>query len=82
MAEFAKGIRVKSQKTKYGEIIKLGINLEEFTENPINERGFINIDILRAKTDNKPYAVLNTYNTEIAKNTSEEVMQFDESVPF
>lgn len=82
MANFAKGMRVKSQQTKYGEIIKLGINLEEFSENPINERGYINIDILRAKTDNKPYAVINTYG-EKTEEKSEEIIEFsDEVIPF
>lgn len=85
MANFAKGVRVKSQQTKYGEIIKLGINLEEFSENPINERGYINIDILRAKETNKPYAVINTYSNEKtnSQETNEEIIQFDdEEIPF
>lgn len=45
MAEFAKGINVKVVNTKFGEIIKLGVNLEQFGENPINERGYINVEL-------------------------------------
>lgn len=51
MAEFAKGINVKVVNTKFGEIIKLGINLEQFGEqNPINERGYINVELKKAKS--------------------------------
>lgn len=50
MAEFAKGINVKVVNTKFGEIIKLGVNLEQFGENPINERGYINIELKKAKS--------------------------------
>lgn len=51
MAEFAKGVNCKTIKTKFGEIIKLGVNLEQFGEgNPINESGFINIEIKKGKS--------------------------------
>lgn len=50
MAEFAKGVNVKVVNTKFGEIIKLGINLEQFGENPINERGYINVELKKAKS--------------------------------
>lgn len=50
MAEFAKGINVKVVNTKFGEIIKLGVNLEQFGENPINERGYINVELKKAKS--------------------------------
>lgn len=81
MAEFAKGVNLKSIKTKYGEILKVGIKLEEFSENPINEKGYINFDILRGKESNKPYAALDTYKK---NEQSEEIIQFaeDEVVPF
>lgn len=55
MTEFVKGMKVKTQETKYGEIIKLGVNLEEFKQNPFNERGWVNIDILTSK-EGKKYA--------------------------
>ena len=35
--EFAKGVSVKVQKTKFGDIIKVGLNIEEIMENPIND---------------------------------------------
>ena len=50
MAEFAKGINVKVVNTKFGEIIKLGVNLEQFGENPINERGYINVELKKSKS--------------------------------
>ena len=74
MAEFVKGLRVKTQETKYGEIIKIGINLEEFKQNPVNERGYINIDIMTSK-EGKKYAKINDYKPK------EETAQ-DEVVPF
>lgn len=74
MAEFVKGMRVKTQTTQYGEIIKIGINLEEFKQNPVNERGYINIDILTSKKGEK-YAKINDYKPK------EETAQ-DEVVPF
>lgn len=60
MSEFAKGVKVKTQKTQYGEIIKLGINKDEFLLNPFNERGYVNIDILTSKKGEK-YAKINEY---------------------
>ena len=56
-AEFAKGISVKVQETKFGDIIKLGVNVEQFLENEPNEAGFINIEIKKSKAG-KMYAVL------------------------
>ena len=69
MAEFVKGMRVKTQQTQYGEIIKIGINLEEFKQNPVNERGYINIDIMTSK-EGKKYAKINDYKKEEQKETS------------
>ena len=81
MTEFAKGVNLKSVKTKYGEIIKVGINLEEFANNPINEKGYINFDILRAKETNKPYAALDTYKK--GEEKQEQIIEFeDEQLPF
>lgn len=55
--DFAKGINVKVQKTKFGDIIKLGINVEQIMENPINEAGFINIELKKSKAG-KLYATI------------------------
>lgn len=58
MAEFAKGINVKTIKTKFGEIVKLGINLEQFCEgNEVNESGFINVELKKSKAGDF-YAVI------------------------
>ena len=56
-AEFAKGVSVKVVNTKFGEIVKVGINLEEFCNNPVNDSGFINFEIKTAKSGSK-YATL------------------------
>lgn len=77
MTYFAKGVNLKSVKTKYGEILKVGIKLEEFANNPINERGYINFDILRAK-ETKPYAALDDYKKD--DKQTDEVMHFDEEM--
>lgn len=55
--DFAKGVSVKVQETKFGDIIKLGVNVEQFLENEPNEAGFINIEIRKSKAG-KMYAVL------------------------
>lgn len=55
--DFAKGISVKVQKTKFGDIIKLGVNVEQFLGNEPNEAGFINIEIKKSKSGNM-YATL------------------------
>lgn len=55
--DFAKGVNVKVQKTNFGDIIKLGINVEQFLENEPNEAGFINIEIKKSKAG-KMYAVI------------------------
>lgn len=39
MVDFAKGVKVRAVQTKYGEIIKIGIKLEEFGDNPITDSG-------------------------------------------
>lgn len=70
MTEFVKGVKVSVQETKYGEIIKLGVNLEEFKLNPVNERGYINIDILTSK-EGKKYAKINDYKK--SDDTADEV---------
>lgn len=47
--EFAKGVSVKVQETKFGDIIKLGINVEQFLEMEPNDSGFINIELKKSK---------------------------------
>ena len=95
MAEFIKGMRVTTQETKYGEIIKLGIKWDEFQANPVNDKGYLNIDILTSR-EGKKYAALNTYKSQkpvtaetIAEEFDGEIVQFDggiditdEEIPF
>lgn len=47
--QFAKGVNVKVIQTKYGEIIKVGVNTEKIFENQINN-GWVNFDIKKSKT--------------------------------
>lgn len=77
MSEFAKGVKVSVQETKYGEIIKLGVKMEEFQQNPVNERGYVNIDILTSK-EGKKYAKINDYKATGDKQTPEDT----EEIPF
>ena len=79
---FAKGVNVKVVKTQYGEIIKLGINYEKVGDNPINEDGWINLDILTSK-NGKKYAVVDDYKAKKGKSDGQ-IMQFDDdsSIPF
>lgn len=87
--KFAKGVKVTSKKFDNGnEIIKLGINVANFCEqNPINEQGYINIDIKKSKNDCW-YAELNTYsrkNNESKNHQKKETeVMFDdtEEIPF
>lgn len=74
---FAKGMNVKVVPTKYGEIIKIGVQIEKFSENPINDDGWINIDILTSK-NGKKYAVVDDYKLKKGKSDGQ-IMQFDNS---
>ena len=49
--EFTKGINLKTIQTKYGDIIKVGINLDEIEQNPKNG-SWINFEIKKAKSGN------------------------------
>lgn len=80
MVEFAKGVNLKTVTTKYGEILKVGIKLEDFSENPINDKGYINFDIKHGKESGKPYAEIDTYKQ---NNQTENIVQFnDDEIPF
>ena len=58
--EFAKGIKVKTVKTQYGDIIKLGINVEAIKANPINGE-WLNVDLKQSKETKEWYAALDEY---------------------
>lgn len=46
---FTKGINVKTVATKYGDILKLGVCLEKFKNNPVKD-GWINFELKKAKS--------------------------------
>jgi len=76
MTEFAKGVKIKTVATQYGEIIKIGVNTKEFAENPINEDGWVNFDILTSK-NGKKYAAIDTYKSKPKTDAMDE-----EIIPF
>ena len=57
--KYPRGANVKSVKTQYGEIFKIGINLEKFCTNPDNN-GWVNLELKRSK-DGNPYLTLDMY---------------------
>lgn len=74
---FAEGLKVTSHETKYGEIIKLGIKYDKFTEfmaKHVNDRGYINIDLKRSQRGSW-YSELNTYGLK----ADESIIQWDDS---
>lgn len=96
MAEFAKGMNVKAIKTKYGELLKIGINVEKIKENPTNN-DWLNVTIKRGKETNKPYLEIDNFKPDKKEEQSEgELIQvedkdleddvdkhnYDEEVPF
>lgn len=79
---FAKGVSVKIVKSKYGEILKVGINLEKIGENDCSN-GWLNFDILKSK-EGKPYAVISEYKQkETTEKTEVEEKEISETfIPF
>lgn len=75
---FAKGVTVKTIKKDDWEIIKLGFEHEKFYENPINERGYINIVLKRSKKG-EWYAVQDTYKSKEKKDDNADIVHFSES---
>ena len=57
---FANGITVKAIETKYGQLIKLGINKDSILNNPYNERGWVNIVLKTGKSGNM-YAEIDNF---------------------
>ena len=79
----AKGVSVKIVKSKYGEITKVGVNLEKICENDCYN-GWLNFDILKSK-EGKPYAVISEYKQKetIEQKTEVEEKEIDTSnIPF
>jgi len=77
---FVNGLFVKTQETKYWEILKLSFKVDDFIkylEENKNNAWYVNIDILESKAWNK-YAKLNTYQ---AKQENKQEEQ-EEDLPF
>ncbi len=49
MADYTKGIKIKTINGKYGEFMTVGINIEEFKSNPVNERGYVNFRLTKSR---------------------------------
>ena len=69
--QFANGINVRTIDTKYGQLIKLGINKDSILDNPYNDRGWVNIVLKTSKAGNM-YAEIDTYNPNGGNNFSSE----------
>lgn len=52
VCKFVEGMNVKHTETKFGDIIRVGVNLEQFCNNEVNDRGFINLEIKKGKYGN------------------------------
>ena len=76
MTDFAKGVNIKVVQTQYGEIIKIGINTKEFANNPVNDDGWVNFDILTSK-NGKKYTALDTF-----KAKQKQIDVGDDEYPF
>lgn len=96
MAEFAKGMNIKAIQTKYGKLLKIGINVEKIKENPTNNDWF-NVIIKRGKDTNKPYLEIDNFKPDKKEEQSEDELihtedkdleddvdkhNYDEEVPF
>lgn len=94
MAEFAKGMNIKAIQTKYGELLKIGINVEKIKENPTNNDWF-NVTIKRGKNTNKPYLEIDNFKPDKEQSEGELIQtedkdleddvdkhNYDEEVPF
>lgn len=74
---FAKGINTKTIKKENWEIIKLGFEVDKFCDNPINERGYINIVLKRSKKG-EWYAVIDEYKPMQKETLTKEDYDFNQ----
>lgn len=79
MTEFAKGMNIKAIQTKYGELLKIGINLEKIRENPTNNDWF-NVIIKRGKDSNKPYLEIDNFKKKEEQSESELIQTEDKDL--
>lgn len=86
MADFAKGINIKEKVFEGGNsIINMSIHIEQIFENPINNEKYVNITIKRGKESGKLYAINNEFyqkNNNKVEEKEEEIIKFDEELPF
>ena len=95
MTEFAKGMNIKAIQTKYGELLRIGINVKKIKENPTNNDWF-NVIIKRGKDTNKPYLEIDDFKPNKTEQSEEHLIEtedkdleddvdkhnYDEEVPF
>lgn len=83
--KFVNGMKVKTVKTQYGEIIKLDIDMEVFKTNPVKKGRYLNIDLLTNR-EGKKYAVINEYQKPVDAETVKKEFDGkeinDEEIPF
>lgn len=79
MAKFAKGMNIKAIQTKYGELLKIGINVEKIKENPTNN-DWLNVTIKRGKDTNKPYLEIDNFkpNKDKTEQSEGELIQTED----
>ena len=84
MADYTKGIKIKTINGKFGEFMKVGINIDEFKNNPINERGYVNFKISKSRAG-EWYAVNDepaNLSQDNENNNSIPVESNDDDLPF
>lgn len=83
--DFLKGFYIKERQcnSKYGifAFLKGSVKMPEFMANKQNEKGYINFCIFKTK-EGKPYAVIDDYEENKETETNDQVIQFDEQMPF
>ena len=79
--EYLKGFYIKEKQSKFGVFLKGSVKMPEFMANKQNDKGYINFCIFKTK-EGKPYAVIDDYEENKETETSDQVIQFDENVPF
>lgn len=81
--EFVSGMFVKKQPTKYGDIIKVSIEVDSFAASinskikPYNNKKYVNIDILENK-EGKIYAAFDNFVPDANKATNKETPSYQE----
>ena len=71
---FAEGMIVKTITTKYGELDKISIKVEEFKEflDKYDNNGWVNINIKTSQWSGKKYAELDTWSPEWGSKPKED----------